>query len=145
MKAKYLLIIVILLAAIACSRQISENDLSQMDNQTGITIPNEYANLKNPLADSENFTERGGEIFQKYCATCHGEDGKGDGPAAASLDPKPGNLVERQSVLSDGYIYWRITEGGSKEPFKSAMPPWESVLTERDIWEIIGYIRSLPK
>ena len=36
----------------------------------------------------------GKEMFQAYCASCHGADAKGDGPAAAALKSKPANLTE---------------------------------------------------
>ncbi len=35
----------------------------------------------------------GGELYQRFCASCHGADGRGDGPAAAALDPSPGDLT----------------------------------------------------
>lgn len=35
----------------------------------------------------------GPDLFRAYCATCHGVDGKGDGPAAAALKTKPANLT----------------------------------------------------
>jgi mono/diheme cytochrome c family protein len=67
----------------------------------------------------------------------------GDGPIAASLNPKPSNLAENQSGLSDSYLYWRIAEGGLFEPFRSGMPAWKGLLTEDQIWEVITYLRQV--
>jgi mono/diheme cytochrome c family protein len=71
----------------------------------------------------------------------------GDGPAAAALDPKPASLSDGMMMndLSDTYIFWRITEGGVDEPFNSAMPPWETVFSEEQRWQLVNYIRSLSQ
>lgn len=46
-------------------------------------------------------------------------------------------------MLSDGYLFWRVSKGGVIDPFNSAMPAWESALTEDQRWEVISYIRTL--
>jgi hypothetical protein len=43
----------------------------------------------------------------------------------------------------DGYLYWRIAEGGNFEPFNSLMPAWGTLLSETEIWELVSYIRDL--
>jgi mono/diheme cytochrome c family protein len=45
--------------------------------------------------------------------------------------------------LSDGYLFWRASEGGTFEPFNSAMPPWKDVLSENERWQVITFLRSL--
>jgi mono/diheme cytochrome c family protein len=45
--------------------------------------------------------------------------------------------------LSDGYLYWRISEGGQMEPFNSMMPAWKDGLSEQQIWQIISFVRTL--
>ena len=89
--------------------------------------------------------EAGEELFATYCATCHGESGAGDGPAAAGLDPKPADLGDGMMMreLRDGYLFWRITKGGTMEPFNSAMPAWEEGLTEEQRWQLVTFIHSL--
>src|SRR5688572_5349460 len=55
------------------------------------------ARLGVPLDEIPNQTPslaRGAEVFQANCASCHGALGKGDGPAAAGLDPRPTNLSD---------------------------------------------------
>ena len=104
------------------------------------TVPEEYANLQSPeLSDSDLIA--GGELYAKMCAACHGDGGMGDGPSAASLDPAPSPVAHTSTMLSDGYLYWRIAEGGAE--FKSTMPAWKGSLTEEDIWALIGYMRAL--
>lgn len=81
----------------------------------------------------------------QWCGTYHGPEGKGDGPAAEGLDPKPASLADTQMMaeLSDGYLFWRVSEGGIIEPFNSAMPPRKDILTEEQRWEAISFIRTL--
>lgn len=64
-------------------------------------------------------------IFTTRCATCHGAQGRGDGPAAAGLNPKPRDLQSPawQSSVTDQHIR-TITIGGGPAVGKSAgMPP----------------------
>jgi mono/diheme cytochrome c family protein len=105
--------------------------------------PAEYSGLTNPVAGKSEAAQAGSEVYRIYCVICHGESGKGDGPAAASLKPKPRSLAANQAALSDAYLYWRISEGGSKKPFMSAMPAWKTILSEEEIWEIITFLRTL--
>jgi len=105
--------------------------------------PAPYAGMTDPLAGDSSAAAAGQEIFQNQCASCHGEDAKGDGPAAASLNPKPADLADNQSRMTDGYLYWRIAEGGQMDPFNSAMPAWKGTLTEEQIWQVITYLRTL--
>jgi mono/diheme cytochrome c family protein len=46
---------------------------------------------------------------------------------------------------SDGYLFWRITEGGATDLFKSAMPAWGDALSEEEIWKVIAFIRSFDE
>ena len=108
------------------------------------TPPLEYAGRNNPLAaeagaDPEDLP--GQPLYQANCSSCHGLNGHGDGAVAGALEPKPRDLT--QPGLSDDYLFWRISEGGAFEPFRSAMPAWKSLLKEQQIWQIITYIRAL--
>ena len=46
-----------------------------------------------PLSVSAQDLDHGQEIFQQYCATCHGLDGKGSGPLTELMLEKPGDLT----------------------------------------------------
>ena len=92
---------------------------------------------KNPLPNDKKFVEQGAKLAQVNCATCHGAKGKGDGAAAAALNPKPADWTsKRVQDESDGEIFWKISNG------RGAMPPWKH-LSEQDRWALIRYIRSL--
>jgi mono/diheme cytochrome c family protein len=105
--------------------------------------PENYASLTNPLTADPTILNDGAILFEADCASCHGLDGQGEGQAGGSLDPKPGNLALDQVNLSDAFLFWRISEGGAMQPYSSLMPPWKSLLSEKQIWQIISYLRTL--
>jgi mono/diheme cytochrome c family protein len=69
-------------------------------------------------------TKEAGEIFTARCALCHGASGKGDGAAAAGLNPKPRDYSDPtwQASVTDGEIE-KIIVGGGTGVGKSAMMP----------------------
>jgi mono/diheme cytochrome c family protein len=107
------------------------------------TIPPEYAGLANPIPATEASIERGAEIYAAQCATCHGDGGMGDGPAAAALDPAPAAIAHTSQMLGDDYQFWRISEGGAMAPFNSAMISWKGILDEQARWDVINYVQAL--
>jgi len=101
------------------------------------TPPAAYAGKTNPLGPDA--AEAGKQVFTTHCVLCHGEQGHGDGPAAASLDPKPANIAELQKVAGDDFLFWRISEGVEG----TAMVAWKKTLKEEEIWQVIAYLRTL--
>ncbi len=83
--------------------------------------------------------EQGKKVAQVNCVACHGAGGKGDGAAAAALNPKPADWTSaRVQDEPDGELFWKISTG------RGAMPPWRH-LPENERWALIHYIRSLKK
>lgn len=83
--------------------------------------------------------------FDLLCASCHGATGKGDGPAAAALSPKPRNHADGKymNALTDKYLFDIIKGGGAGLGKSPLMPPWASQLNDQDIWNVVAYIRTL--
>lgn len=104
-------------------------------------IPAEYANLTNPVTTDEVSLARGEATYSLYCTSCHGESGMGDGVAGQALDPMPAPIAQTSQMMSDGYLFWRISEGGAH--FATAMPAWEVVFDEQTRWDLINYMRDL--
>ena len=92
---------------------------------------------KNPVPSGADVVARGRQAAQLNCVACHGTGGKGDGEAAAALNPKPADWTS-PAVQSeaDGEIFWKISTG------LGAMPPWKH-LPETERWAVVQYIRSL--
>jgi mono/diheme cytochrome c family protein len=123
------------------------NEDSEEGDHAHADVPHEYEDLMNPFEDLEEAIAAGVELFAVNCASCHGETGMGDGAAAAGLDPKPASLADADMMaeVTDGYLVWRITEGGIREPFNSAMPPWGEAFSEEQIWQLVSFVRSLSQ
>ncbi|MGD9650957.1 MAG: cytochrome c [Candidatus Dadabacteria bacterium] len=95
-------------------------------------------------AETKGDAAKGKTTFENTCAACHGPGGKGDGPAAAALDPKPKNLTDAEllSTQTDDFIYKVISEGGAAVGLSPMMAPWGGVLSEQDIWNVVAFIRQ---
>jgi cytochrome c553 len=118
------------------------------DDHAHVDAPHEYDDLSNPFGDDDQESiEAGDAIYETNCATCHGPNGEGNGPGAEGLDPKPASLADAHMMeeLSDGYLFWRVSEGGAHDPFNSAMPAWKDVLSENERWQVISFVRSLSE
>ncbi len=107
-------------------------------------IDGSYQNKVNPYqSNSVDILQNGKALYEKNCASCHGTGGMGDGPAGVNLTPKPANIAafSKMPMASDAYLNWSISEGGA--PIQSPMPAFKSQLSEKQIWEIITYLRRL--
>jgi len=95
-------------------------------------------------AEEKGDAAKGKEVFQNTCASCHGPEGKGDGVAAAALDPKPRNLTDAayMSTKTNEHLYKVISEGGASVGLSPMMAAWGGVLSEQDIWNVIAYLRQ---
>jgi mono/diheme cytochrome c family protein len=90
---------------------------------------------------------RGRVIFGIQCVVCHGEEGRGDGPTAASLDPRPRDFQDSRimGARTDQDLVTVILDGGPAAGKSSLMPPWEGILDEQEIQDVVAYIRSLGR
>jgi mono/diheme cytochrome c family protein len=105
-------------------------------------VPAESAAVVNPVAASKESIASGAAIFSQNCAVCHGNTGKGDGPGAAGLNPKPADLhADHVQGNSDGTLFWIITHGRTG----TAMAAWEAILSEEQRWDTVNFLRALPE
>ena len=94
--------------------------------------------------DAQNAAE-GKKLYASYCATCHGDNGRGDGVAARSLPVKPQDHTNGavMSQMTDQALADVILKGGGAVGKSAFMPAWGSSLNERQVRDIIAYIRTL--
>jgi high-affinity iron transporter len=80
------------------------------------------------------------------CAACHGESGRGDGIAAASLSPRPRDFGDPtwRASRTDAEIAAVIAGGGTSRGLSPAMPA-QTDLTEADVHALVGCVRALAK
>src|SRR5680860_563547 len=100
--------------------------------------PAKSALLKNPVEPEVDSITQGRDLYSQTCMICHGPTGKGDGPAAAALQPHPGVLSDpKMWQHRDGELFWKISNG------KGPMPPFKDALTEKQLWNLVNFIRTL--
>jgi mono/diheme cytochrome c family protein len=85
--------------------------------------------------------------YEDFCAKCHGEDGKGNGPAAATLNPKPRDYTDCKTMAgkSDDELFKVISEGGEASGMSPDMQPWGGTISDEEIHELVKYVRSFCK
>jgi mono/diheme cytochrome c family protein len=101
-------------------------------------VPPQEKARKNPLSAYDVNSNAAKQIFVDHCANCHGDSGKGDGSDAMMYDPPPADLTDagRMSKVTDGEIYYQITEG------RKPMPSFKKRLTEEQRWQLVLLVRS---
>jgi len=89
--------------------------------------------------------EEGKKIYVTYCTSCHGERGRGDGMAAQSLPVRPADHTNGavMNQFSDRFLVDLISKGGSAVGKSSFMPAWGSSFNEKQIRDIVAYLRTI--
>lgn len=114
--------------------------LSEEQSKQKWTAPAAEAQKKNPVAATESSLAAGQKIYSKTCVMCHGKTGDADGPAVIELNIHPAKLSDpKLATESDGSLFWKITTG------KKPMPTYGKRFSETDRWNLVNYIRTLPK
>jgi mono/diheme cytochrome c family protein len=100
-----------------------------------------------PASAGGGDVQEGAKLYATYCASCHGPKGNGDGPLAATLNPKPAKHSDAayMSTLSDEHIFRVIKEGGAAVGKSPLMAPWGSMLSDAQIHDLVAYVRTLAR
>ncbi|NLG99260.1 MAG: c-type cytochrome [Chloroflexi bacterium] len=139
MKKSWVLMVILVLGAILLAACGGGNGGG---TATRPTPPPEFAQMTNPMEGQADAATAGQEAYATNCASCHGNEAAGDGPAAGSLDPKPANLQNTAAETEPQYMYWVISEGGAAAGLSASMPAFEGVLSEDAIWQIVTYLET---
>ena len=98
-----------------------------------------------PIPELGYNAREGRALYRHYCLNCHGDEGKGDGFNAYNLDPRPRSLADStfQAQHSDADLVAAIRSGGGAVGLSTGMPPWGRTLNERQIQDVVEYLRTL--
>src|SRR5512132_2009981 len=111
--------------------------------------PRTYADITWPPGADVRVPEQTGQrVYARYCATCHGPDGRGNGPAAPSMIPRPRDFTRGQfkykstgtgQAPTDADLTHVISDGLPG----SAMPYFRDLLSQDEIRQVVAYIKNM--
>jgi mono/diheme cytochrome c family protein len=137
LQSRFCLSVAVLFTVLIASALVA---LSEEQSKQKWSAPAAEAQKKNPVATNESSRAAGQKIYSKTCAMCHGKTGDADGPAVIELNIHPAKLSDpKLATESDGSLFWKMTTG------KKPMPAFGKRFSETDRWNLVNYIRTLPK
>ena len=86
---------------------------------------------------------QGKRLFAQYCATCHGDEGKGDGQNASNLTPAPPDLTSPKSARDAAQLRHVITQGSAAIGRSPLSPPWGRNHSAQQIDYLVAYCQAL--
>lgn len=114
----------------------------KIDQSKEWVVPESAKKVKNPTdKTSKEDLAIGKTLYSKYCQSCHGKEGYGDGPKAKEQKGDLGDFSsEAFQAQTDGALFYKITTGrGDMSAFDKKIPDAE------DRWLIVNYIRTLKQ
>jgi high-affinity iron transporter len=87
------------------------------------------------------------ETFVELCSICHGTGGKGDGPSAAGLNPRPADFTNCATMQAqpDAVLFTIIKRGGQGAGRSTVMPAWGEALSDGQIRDLVSLVRGFCK
>ncbi len=86
---------------------------------------------------------QGKHLYDRYCATCHGDVGKGDGQNASNLDPPVPDFTASKNLGDAAYVRRVIAEGSAAVGRSPLSPPWGRTLSAQEVDYVASYCRAL--
>ena len=107
------------------------------------SVPSSARNASNPVAFSPDVWAESRAHFADHCASCHGNDGRGDTEIGRNLFPRAPNMTRATTQdKTDGELYW-IIENGIR---LTGMPAWgKGGPDDADSWKLVHFIRHLKE
>lgn len=102
------------------------------------SVPAAAKTAANPLGADLADVTAGKNLYQEKCESCHAFDGSGNTEFGAATFPRVPDLKTTTAEQTDGEIFYHIRNGIRN----TAMPAWG--LPERQIWQLVSFIRQLP-
>jgi mono/diheme cytochrome c family protein len=101
---------------------------------------------RNPLTASKDTLRKGRSLYKKHCSSCHGSQGRGDGPAAGYRMGTPVDLtIPELREMPDGEMFWKISTG-LKDDTEVLMPAFTREMpNELDRWRVVVFVRTLHR
>lgn len=94
--------------------------------------------------DLSYIESQGQHLFLHYCATCHGDEARGDGQNASNLNPTPPDMTAK-TTRDAALLRKVITEGSAAVGRSPLSPPWGRTLSRQEIDYLVAYCQSLNR
>jgi mono/diheme cytochrome c family protein len=95
--------------------------------------------LVNPVQATDTSLARGQEIYSQACAICHGVQGRGDGPLARTMVPRPADF---RVHMAEGHTEGQLFDWLSNGVPETAMQGFADQLSVEDRWNVINYLQT---
>ena len=106
----------------------------------GWNVPPGAKQLKNPVPSNSATLDAARALYRNDCAKCHGINGDGKRPPGSmySYNVQPTNFTNGKIIdaMSDGEIFWKITNG------RKPMPSFKNRLTDEQRWQLVNLLRT---
>ena len=92
--------------------------------------------------DLKGDAAKGEAHYKTLCISCHGEKGDGNGPAGASMNPKPGNFTDPANAdrITGEWAYKMVKNGGPANGKSPMMIAWSGVLNDQQVRDVSAYV-----
>ncbi len=97
-----------------------------------------------PSAAAASSKQEPAAAYHSFCASCHSDSGKGNGPGAVAFNPPPADFTDcaKMKMRSDEFLYKVVAKGGSAEGLSPTMPGWSEAFTDSQIHGLVEYVKS---
>ena len=109
----------------------------------GWLIPEGGREEKSPMSSVADAAPRGKAVYVAHCASCHGPQGKGDGPGSDYAADLTDDL--RTELNTEGVLFYKILNGRikyGKGPTED-MPAFQGKLEKDQVWQLVEYLKVL--
>ncbi len=133
---------------VGCSRKNATTAKQELTRDSAAHVDSSNLAAVPKTVELLSYEERQGkELYTKYCAICHGIEGKGDGFNAFNLEPRPRDFtdIKYMSALSDARLVETIMKGGRGVNRSPLMPTWGGRMKNDEAAYVLSFVRSLGK
>ncbi|BAE50275.1 c-type cytochrome [Paramagnetospirillum magneticum] len=96
-----------------------------------------------PTGFTAGSVARGQAVYVRHCQSCHGPEGRGDGPEASRQAVPPADLAaEHLWDHPDGDLFWWVSRGMVAVDGRPAMPGFADKLSDTERWEVIDFLHA---
>ncbi|MES3038044.1 MAG: cytochrome c [Bdellovibrionota bacterium] len=122
---------------------LGENVVDPNAAGAGPAVPSfDITKVQEPWVETPELLTYGAKLYKTNCAMCHGEQGKGDGPAGAGLNPKPRNLVEGKWTQGPGLVdHFKVVTNGIPGTSMASFAHFKPA----DRWAIVRFVESITQ